>query len=670
MRLLYSVFDRSEILKVVSLRGIGAYALNFVCYVFFSSVPWIHAREVKSDVLLNDVSIQIDPNNGMVKRLKLINGKSDWAFRPFVVFESGATGEIEASLELVQSENSTNIRARLHLRNAEDLPVSITPVFPILDVAGDDSNQHKNLRYCFPSRTPNIDTVNISERGWYSGIYPVRYFSVDHAERGVLYAIVDGGENEKMLFGLDKTDDYLRLFTQFEERELKAGEDWASPWVELGLVKGDWRDVHEVYKRKMKITNPAPRGDLPWFREVFNFRVQYLYQGPPMGDAVFDGVNKHWTVNESLERDRQAFGGADFLHLFDWSQTPNSGRVGNYEPWEHLGGIESFLSMVKQVEAKGIPIGLYTEGYLAEKTSKPGLEFGEEAGMLDAEGKPINSWGDQYVTMCPYHPAWKAYLSKTFARLKNQTGAIALYVDQLGFGTQYRCFHPGHAKFHRQGAESRLGEIGLVKKLRESVGANVALYVEETPMDILMPWLDGAYTASIHMGVQKGIDCPINLTRFTFPQFKIFELISESGLQDNLKAVELSFFSGQGLYLSGRPENAYSEKCLALIRKTHDLLRKYRDAFTSEDCQPLVTTLSSNVCANRFACESTKVWTLYNRSSENFSGKVLSVPHVENSIYMDAWSGQQLYPEVEGGYAIISLEISALSSGCIVQKLR
>ena len=179
---------------------------------------------------------------------------------------------------------------------------------------------------------------------------------------------------------------------------------------------------------------------------------------------------------------------------------------------------------------------------------------------------------------------------------------------------------------------------------------------------------DGAYTAAVNISLKKGIQCPIHLTRFALPDFRTIELISEEGLKGNLPAVRATFFNGEGLYLSG-DTNLFSPACLALIRKTHALLREHAEAFTSLDPTPLVPTLNPAVQANRFPVRRNVVWTLMHTGASPFEGPTLRVPHRAGARYLDAWNGHALTPQLTAdGSAIISLSLEAGGVGCGVQS--
>jgi len=593
-------------------------------------------------------------------------GRVEWNRAAFQVF--GLTDGAKLRPELDAQATKDGVLLTLRLRNDDAVPRAVAPTFPNIEVKGTNAADHRLLRYCFPARSARIGRDNVSDRAFYSGICPVQFLSVDHPACGSLSAVVCDTNNVRKLFGVDKTDQTLRLFAEYESRTLAPGETWTLPTVLLCASEQDWHAGLEAYRRWLATWYRPAAPRRPFFREVFNFRVCYLNGRPGVGRGVFDAGAKTWSLVEAVGQDAEAFGGVDFVHLFDWSQTPEQGRVGDYSPWVYLGGAEPFRRQLQALRTNHISAGLYLEGYLVSPESKAAQALGRDGRITDEQGRQLDLWGGGYVTMCPHVPAWQDYLAATCRRVVEESGAAGLYVDEFGFLTQYRCFNPAHAPFHAKGAHMMAGEREALRKIRAAVGERAVLYTEEIPTDAMTQFTDGAYTASVKMSLNKGLACPINLTRFALPDFKTIELISEEALKNELPALRATFFNGEGVYLSG-DARAFSPDGLALIRKTHALLREYADAFTGQEPAPLVPTLNEAVCANRFPAGRRTVWTLQNAGSQPCEGPVLRVPHRAGARYRDAWNGAKLKPAPTGdGGAVISLRLGAGEVGCVVQS--
>jgi hypothetical protein len=613
-----------------------------------------------------DTELRVDRQTGRVETLRHRPNDVSWVNGPFSLFR--VIGADRLRTELDARSTADGVLLTLRIVNDDAKPQMVTPTFPDIKLGGTNAADHRLLRYCFPARVALVGSDNQSDRAFYSGICPVQFLAVDHPVRGSLHAVICDTNNTRKLFGLDKTDEALRLFVEHEGRLLAPRGEWVLPPILLATTDGTWHSGLTAYRRWLGFwyRPAAPRRAL--FREVFNFRVFYPHHAPPLNSGIFDQATKRWTLPEAVDQDTRDFGGVDFVHLYDWAKTPEHGRVGDYAPWTHLGGLAEFRIQLKALQDRGIPSGLYLEGYLASPESQIAQKSGQDWAMTDAKGHRVDTWGGGYYTMCPHVPGWQDYLAGTYRRLAAETAAAGLYIDQFGFLTQYRCSNPAHAPFHAMGAHMLAGEHAMLRKIRAAVGPRAVLYTEEIPTDVMTQFSDGAYTAAVNISLKRGIACPVHLTRFALPEFKTIELISEEGLKDNLPAVRATFFNGEGLYLSG-DVSLFSPGCLALIRKTHALLRAHAEAFTSLDPTPLVPTLNPAVQANRFPARRSVVWTLIHTGTAPFEGPMLRVPHRAGSRYLDAWNGRALTPEITGdGGAVISLTLDAGGAGCVVQS--
>jgi hypothetical protein len=615
-----------------------------------------------------DTLLRVERKTGLVETLQHRPTGASWVNKPFNLFKVAGDGRLHTELET--RPTAEGLLLTLSIRNTDAVPRLVTPAFPTIELKGADPADHRLLRYCFPARSAFVGRENRSDEGWYSGIFPVQFMAVDHPAHGSLHVVIrDTGNDNRKLFRLSKTDEALRLSVTYEGRTLAPGEEWVLPSVMLATTEGTWHSGLKAYRSWLRTWYRIATPRNATFREVFNFRVHYLFHpSTNLNSGIFSPDSKKWTLLEAVDRDVSNFGGADFVHLYDWSQTPQAGRVGDYAPWTNLGGLETFRGQIKALQSRNIPVGLYLEGYLVSPESQVAKKFGQEWMMTDDGGASVDQWGGGYRTMCQYVPGWQAYLSSACGRLAKETGAAGLYLDEFGFLCQYRCSNPAHAKLHVKGAHMLSGELAVLRQVRSSVGNRSVLYTEEIPTDVMTQFSDGAYTASVKMSLKKGVSCPIHLTRFALPDFKTIELLSEEGLKDDLTAIRATFFNGEGLYLSGQA-SSFSPACLALIQKTHAVLRKYADAFTSLDPLPLVPTLDEKVCANRFPSERRVVWTLFNTVAQPFVGPALRVTHRPGARYYDAWNGGELKTALtEDGQVEVQVNLSAGDVGCVVQS--
>jgi len=575
-------------------------------------------------------------------------------------------GRLDAKCDLARDAEGRQV-GRLQLTNAADQPITIQPTFP--DLALRPAPEWGDSWYFFPRRGCVINHVPIGLREAYSGAFPFQVESVfwPDAEMG-LYVMTRDLDLTHRYWRLSKDDAGVRMSIEYPETTLRPGETWTSVETVLGVNQGDWHGAWDAYRDWLNTwyRPAAPRKD--WFRRVFNFRQHFLHFELPTKSGLFDNGTKQFGMAPVIDRDIEAFGGVDYLHLFDWGWSEEFGRCGDYDHWEQLGGAENFAGAVAGVQQRDIPVGLYIEGYLVDPPSNYGKAHGEEYQLLDAEGKPYSYFAPSY-NMCSAVTEWQDYLAGVYRRTRETTGAKGYYVDQMGFTDPgHVCYATNHG--HPTPFPPAPGQRELMRKIREALGPDAALYTEESPPDVTSQLQDGSFTYNHASVSDTWSPTHLNLYRFTIPSFKTFEIIvCDKPLGSNVQAVKRVFFSGEGLWIEGIADEWFTPETRAAIAKTHAILRDYADAFTSERPTPLIPTRMGNVYANAFPADEGGlcVWTLYNANPRTVRGPVLRVPHKEGAQYLDAWNSRPAEVRIVGEDAEITLELGPKDVGCVVR---
>jgi len=591
-----------------------------------------------------------------------------WSARPDELFGLDAHPDVDAEVKLSRLDAAT-VELRMTLTNRGDVAREAAVTFPRLRALGGPSVGDPS--YCYPRRPLIIGDRPVHLRLPYSGIFPFQFMGVQRDGGGGLYLMTCDTEAHEKTYGLRKngTGDRARveLGVEWKPRSLAPGETWRLPAARIGVYDGDWHGALDAYRRWLA-TWQQPQGPRPrWFREVFNFRQVFLHFALPTPSGAFDPKTQELRLLESVQQDAKAFGGVDYVHLFDWGWTPTGGRVGDYAPWAYLGGSDALRRQIAELRDAGIPTGLYLEGYLADANTAIGLQHGEAWQMRDAEGKPHQRYAPS-LHMCPHVEEWRDHLAATARRAVQQTGAQGVYLDQLGFTNQYRCFSDLHG--HPPGVSVLRGETQLLSQVRAALPGDVVLYTEETPVDVNVPYLDGSFTYA--MSVDDGLSpARVNLSRFVWTDFKTFEIIRcDAPLGDDVDAVWRIFFNGEGIWLEGEEDAWFSPRVLTAIRTTHRILRAHRDAFVSTDVRPLVPTLHDGLYANRFTGSKHTVWTLLNSTDDRIEGAVLRERHCPGATYHDAISGKPLETKHQDGETVLSVSLPPGAVGCIVRSLQ
>lgn len=565
--------------------------------------------------------------------------------------------------ELNISFNEANqLKLSLQLTNMSNTKIEFTPSFLSLEniFMGDDQ------WYCFPRRGAVINNVPASFREAYSGSFPMQFMDVYHPQLGGIYVMKQDLSDEYKWFKLKK-ETAVSMRIDYMEKELNLGEEMRLPEVVIGSHAGDWHDALAAYRQWLgSWYQPlVPRKN--WFREVFNFRQQFMHFELPRKSGIFDNDTKEYHFREIMEKNITDFGGVDYLHIFDWGWSKEYGRCGDYDHWEQVGGVDAFRQAIQEVQEMGIPVGLYIEGYLVDPQSNIGKAHGEEWQLLGPNGNPYTFFAPSY-TICSAVEEWQDYLSKTYARVWQETGVNGFYVDQMGFADPgHFCYNPNHG--HKVPEPPLRGQRDLVRRIREALPPDVAVYTEESPTDVNSQYQDGSFTYAISSVSDELSPTHLNLYRFAFPDFKTFEIITcDRALGSDYQSVKRIFFNGEGIWIEGIADDWFTPETRAFIAKTNSILKSHANAFTSMNPRPLIPTLSKDVYTNEFPADDETVWTLYNARYSTIRGEMLAVPHKEGANYYDAWNEAELTPRIHSGLAYIHLELGPKNVGCVVQR--
>ncbi len=466
---------------------------------------------------------------------------------------------------------------------------------------------------------------------------------------------------------IDKSLHGCDLTATFWQRSMSAGERFVSAWA-IGLGRGDWHVAFAAHRRWLAAVSPPPLSPRKqWFRRVFAFHQRFAHGEPWIGH---DG---RWSVDHLIVEDKKAFGRAEYFHFFDWGASKKYGRVGDYCHYDELGGLAAFRDGVQRLQRRGVRVGLYFEGYLVDSRSLAGRAHLDEWAMLDAAGKRQMWPGSATETVvCPFCPSWQKYLAETVRRVESEVGADGYYLDELGFAGRV-CWSDRHG--HEVPAPAVRGELELIRAVRQRLPAGRALYTEETPVDVGLYLLDGAFTYAVRQWVAwRPARAPLAVVRFAAPDFKTFEIPTFQAYRDPAvwTAAKYVFFNGEGLWFQGRP-SSFSPEALALLRRMFSIMSQHADAFSSTDVQPLIPTLIPGVYCNAFTArgccgrETERVFTLYNSLHHTVRGEVIRVRHQPGARYMDLWAGRPLRPRIRRGWAYLSATLGPQQVGCLAQ---
>lgn len=619
-------------------------------------------------------SVSVTINDNKIVRLHNKLTDTSWTLESAPLFLVDVSG-VETKLKAVAMSNG-EVKLTLSLKNTSKEKLFPAPSFPDIRGAHIVGRSSKELYYLFPGQgyaPGNIEPANYNDV--YSAKFPLQFMDIYDEQAGGFYIMTNDTSNYDKRYALSKQDGKINMQVSFKSRALNPGETWELPAVVIGAHAGDWHDALAAYKSWLKTWYKPYTSRKEWFREIFNFRQVFIH--PMFGEpGVYNPATKKIDLVSRVEADMEAFGGVDYVHIFDWMKTPH-GRILDYDPWGYLGGHKEMANQVKLIQEKGLRVGLYHEGYIMNKKSKIGLAHGEEWQQLNNDGKAHQNYGPGNYYPCSLVPGWQHYMSDLVENSSTLLGANGVYLDQYGFGFQYGCFNPAHNHDrHPSDFKNNMqvaGEARLAKTVKDKISKEKVLYIEETPTDVSTQYYDGSFSYANLKGRNPKSNNPsvVNLTRFAIPDFKIFQIIKcDHPLGNDQEGVKHIFFNGDGIWLAGplNDPNWFPEELRKTIRKTHAILRTYKTAFLSENAIPLVPVLQKDIYANYFPSEKGNVWTLFNAGEKDFTGNLLKIKHIKGVSYYDAWNDVKLNPEIKDGYAIIALTVEGRDVGCVVQK--
>jgi len=529
------------------------------------------------------------------------------------------------------------------------------------------TSEPDDLWYLFPRCGAIVSNRPMNLSAHYGGGFPMQVMSafVPGLGGGFYLMTKDTTAECYRSYHLAKRDGAVSMSVKYLQAPVGPGETFEGVPTELGAHGGDWHQALAIYRRWADTWYQPATPRKQWFREVFNFRQQFLHFALPSKSGLFDPEAEAFHFEEVLARDAEMFGGIDYLHLFDWGWSEKSGRCGDYDHYDQLGSLEKFREAVQATQAGGLPVGLYIEGMLVS----PQAEIAEQAKqweMRREDGTPNPAFAPS-MNMCSNHPGWRAYVAGVYGRVQKEVGNRGFYIDQYGFANLGKvCWREDHP--HPRPAGPTYGELLTTLAVREAIEPTTALYTEETPCDVTSQYQDGSFTYNIRRADDRTSPTHLNLFRFVFPDFKTIEIIvCDRPLGTNQEAVKRVFFNGEAIWLEGIPDYWFDARVRALLARTHRILRENRDAFTSLSPTPLVPTLAGDLYANEFPCERGTLWTLYNTGYATYRGPVIEVPHVPGARYVDLWNDRELTPSIEGDSAVINLELPPRDVGCIAQ---
>lgn len=507
-----------------------------------------------------------------------------------------------------------------------------------------------------------ISNLPTHQAGYSGGEYPLQVADLFNPRLGgglALHTFDVAGIYKQ--WQLDKDGKGVDWRIHYFPVERQPGEAVPVAATSLRAHSGDWRVALRNYREWTRNWYRPATATKRWFQECFNYRQHLAWGG------LYDRATGAWRIEEVIRADRDFFGRLDYLHIFDFGESHVYGRVGDYCHYDELGGREGMAAAIAKARQLGVPVGLYIEGYLCDSRAAWGRENVLANDIRTREGKSLLFPGTTSEhMMCPASQKWRDHLARTFQRVAGELQPSGMYIDEFGFMDTWKtCYSREHG--HAVPAPPGAGERTTLEAIRAAVPAQIATLTEETPNDLNSQFQDGALGYSVAQANASLSPHRIDLFRFQFPRFKIFQLVSYNNfVEGGWDLLKFPFFNGEGTWLGNAIPEGFSPDAQAFLRKAFAILHEHRDEFCSEDVEPLIPTLDSRVFGNRFTAGTKTALTFYNSGFATFRGEIVKMPHRPGRRYVDAFTGQLLPARIEKGFAYLPLVLGPRSVGCIV----
>ncbi len=564
--------------------------------------------------------------------------------------------------ELLAGSGPDGLALRLAVRNTGSRPLAPKVRFPIL--AGARLGTVADTWYLWGRKGGIVANRPVRQRQAYGGEYPLQVADLFNPRQGYGLALFTRDladvyrhhELTKDARGVDWSIDYWPA-------EVPAGGTIETVPTVLKAHAGDWRAALGLYRRWAQSWYRPQSPPKDWFQRVF------YYQQTTAWGQLRDAATGRWRMKEVIEDYRNYHGCLDYLHIFDFGDSPKYGRVGDYNHYDELGGLAVMRAAIAQAQAMGVRIGLYIEGYLCDERGVWGKPHVARYDIRQPDGKPL-LWNGAPMEhmMCPAAQGWRDHQAETYRRVTGELQPDGMYIDQYGFlDTWKTCWSREHG--HPVPMGPLRGERATTAAIRAAMPATIANLTEETPNDVNSQHQDGALGYSVTFSDPTLMPHRVDLFRFCFPSFKVFQLTSYNAFTEGgWQLLKWPFFNGEGYWLGGGTSDTYCEDAHQFLRDVWRITHQHTAAFCSTDVEPLVPTLVPTVYANRFTGGGETVWTLFNADYRTVRGGLLRVPHRAGTIYTDAFSGRPLPPTLRDGQAEIALELGPWGVGCVVAR--
>jgi hypothetical protein len=602
----------------------------------------------------------------------------------------------ELPLDLIvglRADESPELVFAVQATNRGDAPLAVELTLPA--IAGLALGESASTRLFFPQYRAVDTAAPIALRAPYGPEFTGQFMAVYSRPEGIgLMLRSDNPEQRMATFALRKDANGVSGGIGFpaEYNQLDPGASRTYPPISVLAFAGDWHAAFELYREWLRSWyRPDKAQDKGYFLDAWDMTVYRPSARISWSDSrvppLITADRKRFLSEETFAFEKQYLGHVpDLVHFFNWThndqkQRNEYGVHGTELAYAQVGGLDFFRQGIAEIQTRWQrPVSLYTLSDRFRASALPDPALSQELAATAIHREPdsdasaaLRAAGTADGIVYPRfgHQKWVDFIVNDIATMQRDTGCQMVYMDVFPYFSHLR----GH-----NGMSPREGDLMLVRRVREVLPANVALWTEYSFTDVASQYADGSvhyYFLDLNEVFARRYnrsdradslftELPLNLGRYVLPRYRTFALpvYIEGGSKPS--QVDAVFVNGEPFHED--TWRLHHSRLREKINRGYEVKREYADCFSSADPVPQIETAVRGIVANRFPGRDRIVWTLYNGRPRTWAGVALVVPHREGASYRDAWNGQPLTPAVRNGFAHIAVTLHPQQPGCVVQQ--
>ncbi len=601
----------------------------------------------------------------------------------------------ELPLELavtITAHDSPELTFAVQTRNLGSKPLAAELCLPALDGVTLGDLAHTRMFF------PQYRTVDTAEetvlRAPYGPEFAGQFMDIYSRPAGIgLMVRTDNHEQRMATFTLRKDASGVAGGVCFpaDYHSLDPGASRTYPPVSLLAHAGDWHGAFDLYRSWVRRWyTPHKSQDEAFFLNAWDLQCYRTSDKLSWREARVPSFispdRKRFLTDETFAFEKQRLGHVpDLIHFFNWTYNDQKNRdeygvYGAPLAYAQVGGLELFRRGIADMQTRWQrPVSLYTLSDRFRVSSLPDPALSQELAATAVYKAMENDASaalrgakqvDGIVFPGIGHERWRNFFLEDIVRMQRDTGCQIVYMDVFPRFSHLRGV---------PGCSPRDDDMAVIKRLREALPDEVALWSEYPLTDVASQYADGCLQyyflelnqtfARRYNGSDRSADLcaemPLNLLRYALTRYRNVCLPGYIEASNKPNQVDAVFVNGEVFHED--TFRLHYSRPRARINRAYVVKREYADCFGGDDPLPWVETPAAGITANLFPGTQRNVWTVFNGRPRTYAGEVLTVPHQSGAKYRDAWNDLPLKPTIVGGFAHLSLTLDPQQPGCVVQ---